>query len=216
MIRYKWVGDIVNVETAFLYGELEEEIYHKIPTRLDIVKGEEFKAEECLVLQKAMYGLVQAAQQFYKKMVQITVDEMGFKKSDANRCLLMRVEKIGTVILCIYVDNMLVVGDKPAVNDFKQELKKYFNTKEEGTLDEYVGCKVIRKDGELHMHQPDIMYKLDKEFGNDVKEICKYRTPASPGFAVQRPTTDDKLIPAEMQRRFRMAVGLLLFLMKFS
>ena len=83
-------------------------------------------------------------------------------------------------------------------------------------MDKYVGCKVIRKNRELHMHQPEIMYKLKKEFGDDVKEICKYRTPAAPGFAVQRPTADDSLISAEMQKRFRMAVGLLLFLVKFS
>ena len=36
-----------------------------------------------MVLLKSMYGLVQAAQQFYKKLVCVTVGKMGFKKSDA-------------------------------------------------------------------------------------------------------------------------------------
>ena len=216
MIKYGWVGEIIDVETAFLYGELEEEIYLKIPAGLDLVTGEKFEQEDCLVLLKAMYGLVQAARQFYKKLVRVTVEKMGFKKSDANGCLLMRVIELGTVILCVYVDDMLVVGDKTAVEDFKQEIKKHFNTKEEGTLDEYVGCKVVRKGDELHMFQPDIMYKLEKEFGADVREIRKYRTPASPGFAVRRPTADESLISAVMQKRFRMAVGLMLFLVKFS
>ena len=185
MIKYGWVGEIVDVETAFLYGKLEEEIYLKIPAGLDLVTGEKSEPGDCLVLLKAMYGLVQAARQFYKKLVRVTVGNMGFKKSDADSCLLMRVVEIGTVILCVYVDNMLVVGDKLAVEVFKREIKRFFNTKEEGTLDKYVGCKVTPKGDELHMFQPDIMYKLEKEFRDDVKEICKYPTPAAPGFAVR-------------------------------
>ena len=106
------------------------------------------------------------------------------------------------MILCVYVDNMLVVGDKVAVENFKQEIKKHFNTKEEGMLDKYVGCKVIRKGDELHMFQPDIMYKLEKEFGVDVQEVRKYRTPAAPGFAVRCPTANEQLILAVMQRCF--------------
>ena len=173
MIKYGWVGEIVDVEAALLYCELEIEIYLKIPTGLEIVTGEKTKPGDCLVLQKAMYRLVQAAQQFYKKLVRVTVGKMGFKKRNADGCLLMRVVEIGTVILCVYVNNMLVVGDKIAVEFFKREIKRFFNTKEEGTLDKYVGCKVIWKGDELHMYQPDIMYKLKKEFRDDVSKIRK-------------------------------------------
>ena len=202
MMKYGWVREIVDVETAFLYGKLEEEIYLKTPTGLDLVTGKKSEPGDCLVLLKAMYGLVQAACQFYKKLVRITVGKMGFKKINANGCLLMRVTEQGTVILCVYVDDLLVVGDKVAVENFKQEIKKHFNTKEEGTLDKYVRCKVIRKGVKLHMFHPDIMYKVKKEFGVDVQEVRKYRTPAAPGFAVRRPTADKQLISDVMQRRF--------------
>ena len=97
----------------------------------------------------------------------------------------MRVVDLGTVILCMYVDNMLVVGDKLAVETFKREIRKFFNTKEEGMLDKYVGCKVTRKGNKLHIFQPDIMYKLKKGFRVDDKEIPKYQMPAAPGFAVR-------------------------------
>ena len=84
-------------------------------------------------------------------------------------------------------------------------------------MEEYVGFKVTKKgNNEMHMFQPDIMHKLEKEFGIDVCKICKYQTPAAPKFAVQRPTSNDVLIPAEMQKCFRIAVGLMLFLIKFS
>ena len=151
MLKYKWVGEIVNVKTAFLYRELEEEIYLKIPARLDIVTGEEFKDEECLVLQKAMYGLVQAARQFYKKLVRITVNEMGFKKCNADGCLLMRVKKLGTVILCIYVDNMLVISlnATQVLEDVKSESIKFKNDKI-APPENYLGAKLQLKSINQH------------------------------------------------------------------
>ena len=39
MMKYGWVREIVDVETAFLYSKLEEEIYLKTPTGLDLVTG---------------------------------------------------------------------------------------------------------------------------------------------------------------------------------
>ena len=84
-------------------------------------------------------------------------------------------------------------------------------------MEEYVECKVVRKgDNKMHMFQPDIMHKLEKEFDIDVCDIWKYQTPAAPKFPVQRPTSNDVLIPAEMQKHFSIAVGLMLFLIKLS
>ena len=164
-----------------------------------------------------MYGLVQAAHQFYKKLTCVTVTKMGFVICKADGCLLIRVNDIGTVILCIYVNDMLVIGNKEAIEAFKSEIKQLFNTKEEGLMEEYVGCKVTKKgNNKMHIFQPDIMHKLEKEFGIDICKIRKYQTPAAPKFAVQRPTSNNVLIPAEMQKRFRIAVGLMLFLIKFS
>ena len=84
-------------------------------------------------------------------------------------------------------------------------------------MEEYVGCKVTRKgNNKMHMFQPDIMHKLEKKFGIDICKICKYQTPAAPKFAVQRPTSNDVLIPTEMQKRYRIALDMMLFLIKFS
>ena len=99
---------------------------------------------------------------------------MGFFKCEADGCLLIQVGNIGTVILCIYLDDMLVVGDIEAIKAFKQEIKQFFNTKEEEPMEEYVRCKVVRKgNNKMHMFQPGIMNNLEKEFFIDVCEVCK-------------------------------------------
>ena len=70
-----------------------------------------------------MYWLVQAAHQFYKKLTCVTVTKMGFVKCEADVCLLIQVENIVTVILCIYIDDILDVGNKEAIKAFKLEIK---------------------------------------------------------------------------------------------
>ena len=51
---------LLDVETAFLYGKLEEEIYMEIPSGYKEVY-QEAENGTVLKLQMAMYGLVQAA-----------------------------------------------------------------------------------------------------------------------------------------------------------
>ena len=55
-----------------------------------------------------------------------------FVKCEANGCLLIRLNDVETVILCIYVDKILVVGDKEEVGALKQEIVQFFNTKRKG------------------------------------------------------------------------------------
>jgi hypothetical protein len=51
---------IVDVETAFLLGELQKEIYMNIPEVMS------YDSKDCLLLTKTIYGLVQSAREFYK------------------------------------------------------------------------------------------------------------------------------------------------------
>ena len=65
MLTNGWEANIIDVETTFLYGDLEEEIFMKIPEGLDVFLHKEFQANDCLLLLQAMYGFVQEARQYY-------------------------------------------------------------------------------------------------------------------------------------------------------
>ena len=73
----------------FLNGDLEHEIYMKIPEWYDEVINPRVDREDCLILQKAIYGLVQAARQFWKKIVD-KMQEGGFKVSETDPCMLYK------------------------------------------------------------------------------------------------------------------------------
>ena len=87
MIIENMKGKVVDIDNAFLNGDLEHEIYMKIPEGYDEVINPRVDKEDCLILQKAIYGLVQAARQFWKKIVD-KMQEGGFKLSEADPCML--------------------------------------------------------------------------------------------------------------------------------
>ena len=70
-------GKVVNIDNAFLNGDLEHEIYMKIPEWYDEVINPRVDKEDCLILQKAIYGLVQAARQFWKKILDKSKKEVS-------------------------------------------------------------------------------------------------------------------------------------------
>ena len=58
----------MDVETAFLYGDIEEEIFIKSPVGMEEIDPGS-SPEDCYQLKKGIYGLCQAARQFWRKFV---------------------------------------------------------------------------------------------------------------------------------------------------
>ena len=69
---------------------------------------------------------------------------MKFQKSFSDPCLVYKKDENGTVMLGIYVDDCLCIGDRKAIEKTKSDLKEHFEIKDEGQMQEYVGCHVIR------------------------------------------------------------------------
>jgi hypothetical protein len=76
-------ASIIDVEKAFLHGNLQEEIYK------NVLKGMSQDDNTCLLLNKTIYGLVQSAREFYNKLLS-TLKSMGFTEKKSEPCLLTR------------------------------------------------------------------------------------------------------------------------------
>ena len=75
---------VMDVETAFLYGEIDEEIFMKSPVGIEEIDPGS-SSEDCYQLLKGIYGLCQAARQFWKKFVNTAKKEScGFQVSPAD------------------------------------------------------------------------------------------------------------------------------------
>jgi hypothetical protein len=77
------IASIVNVETAFLDGELQEEIYMNIP------EGMSYDSKNCLLSTKTNCGLVPSTSEFYKNLMS-PLKLIGFKGNKYDPCLLIK------------------------------------------------------------------------------------------------------------------------------
>ena len=95
----------MDVKTAFLNGELKEEIYME---QLEgfIVLGQEKKV--CRLI-KSLYGLKQAPKQWNEKFDNAMMSN-GFRINECDKCVYIKDTANGYVIVCLYVDDMLIIG----------------------------------------------------------------------------------------------------------
>ncbi len=152
---------IIDVESAFLYGDLDEEIYMELPGGMT---GFE---DECLLLLKAIYGLVQAARQWHKKLIEV-LKKIGFKGGIANPCLMMRQNSLGVNLMSIYMDDNFCVGKQEVLKKLVQDLEaEGLSVKVSWDLKDYLRCTIaISNDKKLAwIGQLHLIKKLEERFG---------------------------------------------------
>jgi hypothetical protein len=136
MLTWNLKGKIFDIETAFLHGNIKETIYMEIP------KGMEANDNECLILKTTIYGLVQSAREFYKKLV-LALKGCGFQGNSVNPYLWTKYTEHGIVFIVIYVNNCLMIGNENNINDVIDGLKTYkFGLKIANDLKDYLSCRI--------------------------------------------------------------------------
>ena len=141
MHKKTWTLEVIDVEASFLEGDLEEDIYLEWPEGVVEFGFEDNKvvSENCILLSKAMYGTVQAARQWYKKLVERLI-LIGMKQSKVDPCIFFLKRDLKLIlIVCIYVDDCIVAGEQADVDWLKAEAKKHFTIKELGPIKKHLG-----------------------------------------------------------------------------
>ncbi|KAM1096787.1 hypothetical protein ACFX19_014531 [Malus domestica] len=130
----------MDVKTAFLNGDLDEEIYMK---QLEgfIVHGQEKKI--CRLV-KSLYGLKQTPNQWHHKF-DIAMLSNGFKINECDKCVYTKSTQEGYVIVCLYVDDMLIIGSNhEIIKSTERMLASKFDMKDMGVADVILGIKISR------------------------------------------------------------------------
>ena len=117
VLHFDYSAKIVDVETAFIYGNLQEEINMECPQGMS-----DLKYDDCIVLNKCIFCLVQAAQQYYKKAVE-TLESLGFVGGSINPCLYVKKNTKCIVYIALYSDDKLMIGDVATIHDTIEVLK---------------------------------------------------------------------------------------------
>ncbi|RVW71630.1 Retrovirus-related Pol polyprotein from transposon TNT 1-94 [Vitis vinifera] len=161
----------MDVKTAFLNGDLDEEIYMEQPEGFS-APGQEKKV--CKLV-KSLYGLKQAPKQWHEKFDNVMLSH-GFKINECDKCVYVKDTEHGYVIVCLYVDDMLIVGsDDKMITSTKNMLNSRFDMKDMGLADVILGIKIKRTSDELILSQSHYVDKILGKFDKDNSGVA--RTP---------------------------------------
>lgn len=144
----------MDVKTAFLNGELKEEIYMRLP------KDEQGKSRLCK-LNRCIYGLKQASRNWNIRFDK-TLMSLGFHKLLTDTC----VYKSETIIIVLYVDDILIFCDNICnINMIKDSLTKSFKMKDLGEVKQFLGLDIVRNEGLMKISQKSYIEKLLFAYG---------------------------------------------------
>ena len=194
----------LDIKTAFLYRELDEEIYMQQP------EGYIEADQKDLVcrLHKSLYGLKQASR-VWNRHFDDFLKRFGLKASDADPCLYTGRHHGHFIMIVIWVDDGLISStSQAAINDVIQYLNKNFEMRTT-PADHYVGMSILRnrKDHLLYLSQPGYVKTILRRFNMD--NCHPRKLPAEPNTRLQRSSEESKAIQAP----YREAVGCLMYLM---
>ena len=96
----------MDVKTAFLNGDIEEELYMVQP------KGfvDPSDADKVCKLQRSIYGLKQASRSWNLRFDEVT-KEFGFVQTYGEACIYKKVSGSNVAFLILYVDDILLIGN---------------------------------------------------------------------------------------------------------
>jgi hypothetical protein len=203
---YDWECDTVDIVTAFLNGDLEEEVY------MDQIEGfeEGLAGKKVCMLLKSIYGLKQAPrtwqQSFYKHL-----RKLGFTQLRTDSAVFIRRSNGTPVIILIHVDDMAIMSpSRDLVDKFKRQLAEKFEIEDNGPISSFLGLKITRNRTArtLTLSQKIYIESLVKEFLHG-ESVNSKPTPLEPN---QRLEPNQDAVDEKLRTEYQQLVGSLMWL----
>lgn len=193
--------------SAFLQGEVEEEIYVQQPPEFRI-------GNKVCKLRKAMYGLKQASRQWNRKL-DAALKDADFNQSTVDPCVYFKIKDNLMNFVAIHVDDsMIFSNDSQTKEELKRNLSTRFKMNDLGAAKYCVGFHVTRnrKDGKLYLDQSKHIKELLERYNmSDCKPVA---TPADPNQKLTKDMSPKNSVELEEMSTvpYREAVGGLLYI----
>ncbi|GKD04394.1 putative RNA-directed DNA polymerase [Tanacetum coccineum] len=159
-VQRDWKLFQMDVNNAFLYGDLSEDVYMLPPPGF-------FDKDDKRVckLKRSLYGLKQAPRQWNHKLYE-TLIEAGFKQSINDHSLYIKNDGGVSLYLLVYVDDLVITGNSESeIEKFKTFLNQKFKIKDLGELKYFLGIEVLKTKNGLCLNQRKYCLELLHEFG---------------------------------------------------
>ena len=150
-----------DIKSAFLNGQLEEEVYWK---QLD---GYVKKGREHLVmrLKNELYGLKQAPKAWYSKLDEC-LRSLDFTRCFQEHAVYFKILGTSRLIIGVYVHDLIIIEIKNhQVEDFKAQMKNNFEMSDLRLLTSYMGIEVTQESGKILLSQKSYALMILEQSG---------------------------------------------------
>lgn len=193
-----------DVKTAFLYGDLLEEIYMEVP------EGVEADSSKVCKLNKSLYGLKQSPRCWNKKFT-LFLTTYGFKPCHADNCIFVGYFNNIQVLLIIYVDDGLLLSEnKDILSVILNDLGNNFEIRTL-KLNSFVGMEINKTPGRISISQRYYIESVIKKFNLTEAKGCS--TPVDVNVKLSKNEDENDTVNSFP---YREAVGALIFLSSVS
>lgn len=197
----------MDVNCAFLNGELKEDIYMRLPVGFaeqhvdpNLFKGKIAK------LKKSLYGLKQAMRCWTEKIrSHLTNNGVIQSTADPSVYIFPSTAGVAEAIIAIYVDDCLIIAKPNKINEVKRILTSKFKMTDQGKLSGMLGIKFNIQKDHFTMSQSYYLENILKKFGMDQ---CK---------PVNTPVVKEEAQESEVKvdaTQYRQIIGALLYMSK--
>nr|GEX46897.1 zinc finger, CCHC-type [Tanacetum cinerariifolium] len=151
----------MDVKTTFLNGDLDEEVYINQPQGFIMPENEN---KVCKLI-KSLYGLKLAPKKWHQKFNEVVLSN-GYLLNQADKCVYSKFDESSKgVIICLYVDDMLIFGtDQVQVDLTKKFLSIKFSMKDMGEVDVIFGIRIKHESNGIAISQSHYIEKVLKKF----------------------------------------------------
>ena len=197
-----WQVHHMDVKSAFLNGDLREEVYVQQPPGF-VVKG---GSEKVLKLKKALYGLRQAPRAWNARLDSELL-KLGFVRNALEHAVYRRSDQDGFLLVGVYVDDLIITGSsKTSIDQFKKEMMSSFSMSDLGLLSYYLGIQVDQQVGVTKLCQSSYTMKILEQAGMQGCNSC-----AVPMENRLKLSKNDKTPPVD-KTKYRSIIGSLRYL----
>ncbi|CAN0071865.1 unnamed protein product, partial [Phaeothamnion confervicola] len=164
---FDWEIEQMDIDTAYLNAPVSEEIYMRPPKGFE-VSGPDGKPMVWR-LRRSLYGLRQSAFN-WNYTISNFFKELGFAANPTSPCVFTRRLNTGIVIIILYVDDLLLIGDKKTeLDQLKLDIGQRFKAKDLGSVHHLLGMRVTRNrsEGTLKIDQERYICDMLKRFNMD-------------------------------------------------
>jgi phage anti-repressor protein len=156
-----WPLHQLDVKNAFLYGDIEEEVYmNTLPSYIA-----SSKTEVVWKLQRELYGLKQSPQAWFGWFSQ-AMKKYGFCQSNSDHTLFLKHQRGKVTALIVYVDDMIIIrDDAKEIDKLQKQLATKCEMKNLGGLKYFLGIEVARSKKGIFLSQQKYILDLLCEVG---------------------------------------------------